>query len=85
MEAVSQVAGTFFSGVWTLLLKTDFPGIGVSLAGVMISLLLIRASIRIFQLLTGFGVNGSDYGRAADQTEKFKNAQQWKHRNKIGF
>ena len=61
MEAVSQVAGTFFSGVWTLLLKTDFPGIGVSLAGVMISLLLIRASIRIFQLLTGFGVNGSDY------------------------
>lgn len=85
METVSSVANTFFDGVWKLLLKTDFPGIGVSIAGVMISILLIRASISLFQHLAGFGASGSDYGRAADQAEKLKNGLKWKNRNKIGF
>lgn len=70
---VADVAGTFFDGVWTLLIKTDFPGLGVSIAGVMISVLLIRFSISIFGYITGFGASGGDYGRAANAAEKFKN------------
>lgn len=85
MEAVSKIASTFFDGVWRLLLKTDFPGLGVSIAGVMISILIIRFSIRVFQYLTGFGMGTSDYGKAADGAEKVKNAYKWKNRNKIGF
>lgn len=85
METVSKIASTVFDGVWTLLLKTDFPGLGVSIAGVMISVLIIRFSIRVFQFMTGFGAGASDYGKAADGAEKVKNAYQWKNRNKIGF
>lgn len=69
---VSDVAGTFFDGVWKLLVKTDYPGLGVSIAGVLISVLLIRFSIRIFQFITGFSASGGDYGRAASSAEKFK-------------
>lgn len=82
---VSEVAGTFFEGVWKLLVKTDYPGLGVSIAGVLISVLLIRFSIRIFQFITGFHAGANDYGRAADGAEKVKNSVQWKNRNRIGF
>lgn len=83
MDTVSQIAGTFFDGVWKLLLKTDFPGIGVSFAAVMISLLIIRFSIRIFQMLTGFGASGGDYGRAANSAEKLKSDRSRTRRNGI--
>lgn len=76
METVSKIASTVFDGVWTLLLKTDFPGLGVSIAGVMISVLIIRFSIRVFQFMTGFGASGADYGRAASGAEKLKNDRQ---------
>ena len=82
---IGDVAGTFFDGVWKLLIKTDFPGLGVSVAGVMISLLLIRFTIRIFGFVTGFHAGAADYGRAADSADKVKNSVQWKNRNKIGF
>ena len=82
---IGDIASTFFGGIWKLLIKTDFPGLGVSIAGVMISILLIRFSIRIFGYLTGFGANGADYGKAADGAEKVKNSVRWKNRNKIGF
>ncbi len=70
---IADAANSIFSGVWTLFLKTDYPGLGVSIAGVAISVLIIRFSIRVFQYLTGFGAGSGDYGRAANAAEKFKN------------
>lgn len=75
MNTVSQVASTFFDGVWDLLTKTDFPGLDVNIAAVLVSVLVIRFSIRIFSYLTGFGSSSSDYGRAANHIEKLKNAK----------
>lgn len=70
---VSQVAKCIFKGVWDVLLNTRFPGLGVSIAGVVISFLLIRLSLKIFGYLTGFGMSGGDYGRAATMAEKTRN------------
>lgn len=75
MDTVSQVAGTFFDGVWNLLTKTDFPGLGVNIAAVLVSVLVIRFSIRLLSYLTGFGSSASDYGKAANHIEKIKNAK----------
>lgn len=72
---VSEVAGTFFDGVWSLLTETDFPGLGVNIAAVLVSVLVIRFSIRILHYLTGFGSSSSDYGRAASHIEKLKSAR----------
>lgn len=72
MDIVTDVASAVFGGVWRLLLETDFPGLGVSIAGVVIALVLIRFSIRIFSFLAGFGLSGGDYGRAATTAEKTK-------------
>ncbi len=69
---IADAASSIFSGVWKLFLKTDFPGLGVSIAGVAISVLIIRFSIRMFRYLTGFGAGAGDYGRAANAAEKLK-------------
>ncbi len=74
MEVVADVAEKVFGGVWNLLLKTDFPGLGVSIAGVAIAVLLIRFSVRIFSFFTGFRGGAGDVGRAADAAEKAKAA-----------
>lgn len=76
MDNVAEVAKSIFSGIWELCLHTDFPGLGVSIAAVIVALLLIRLSIKVFGYLTGFGVNGGDYGRAANIAEKYKNDRQ---------
>ena len=73
MDNVAEVGKAIFSGIWDLCLHTDFPGLDVSIAAVIVGLLLIRLSIRVFGYLTGFGVNGGDYGRAATGLEKLKN------------
>lgn len=84
METVAEVASTILGGTWNLFLKTDYPGLGVSIAGVAISLLIIRFSIRLFQFLTGFGANPSDYGRAADGADRWRRYQNriWKRSKK---
>lgn len=73
MDNIKDVAKVIFDGVWDLFLQTDFPGTGVSLAAVAISFAVIGFSIRLFGFLTGFGMSGSDYGRAATTAEKYKN------------
>lgn len=73
MDNVAEVAKSIFSGIWELCLHTDFPGLDVSIAAVIVALLLIRLSIKVFGYLTGFGMNGGDYGRAANIAEKYKN------------
>lgn len=75
MNVVAEVAQAVFGGVWKLLLNTDFPGIGVSIASVAVSLVLIRFSIRVFGFLTGFGMGGGDYGRASNAVDKYKAAR----------
>lgn len=70
---VARVAESIFKGVWDLLLNIQFPGLNVPIAAVVIGLLLIRLSLKIFGYLTGFGLNGGDYGRAATMAEKTRN------------
>ena len=76
MDNVKDVGKAIFSGIWNLCLHTDFPGLGVSIAAVIVALLLIRLSIKVFGYLTGFGMSGGDYGRAADSVEKYRNYKQ---------
>lgn len=84
MNVVSEVAQVIFGGVWNLLLNTDFPGVGVSIASVAVALIFIRFSIRIIGFLAGFRT-GDSVGRAADAADKAKAAYKEKTRNKIGF
>ena len=72
MDNVAEVAKVMFGGVWKMILQTDFPGTDISLAAVFISVFIASFSIRIFGVLTGFGLNGSDYGRAANHLEKYR-------------
>ena len=82
---VKDVAATFLGGIWKMLLKVDYPGLDVSIAGVMIAFLLMRLSIALFKYLTGFSAGSSDYGKAADSVERYKSAKKWEGRKKIGF
>lgn len=75
MKVVSEVTNTVFGGVWKLLLGVEFPGIGVSIAAVVVALVLIRFSIRIFGFFTGFHAGGGDYGRASNAIDKYKAKQ----------
>ena len=70
---VAMVAKEFFHNVWNLFLPVDVPGLGVSFAAFAIALFLIRFSIGLLSYITGFGMNGGDYGRAATTAEKYKN------------
>ena len=84
MNVVGEVAEAIFGGVWDLLMNTEFPGVGVSLGGMAVALVLIRFSIRIVGFLTGFH-SGGDYGGADDGAHKIKAEYDRRHRNKIGF
>lgn len=76
---IREIAKTFFGGVWELLLQTDYPGLGVSVAGVMVSFFLIQSSISLFKFITGFSAGGGDYGRAASHMDR-QSAQKGKYR-----
>lgn len=84
MNVVSEVANAVLGGVWKLLLGVEFPGVGVSIAGVAVTLIFVRFSIRIVGFLTGFR-SGDSVGRAADAAEKAKIEYDRKNRHKIGF
>ena len=72
-STVTQVAKNFFGNIWTMLLKVDVPGLDVPFAAFLVAIFLIRFSIRIFSFISGFGLHGGDYGRAANLAEKYKN------------
>ena len=67
---VAEISRALFHSIWEMLVQLDYPGLNVSFAGVMVSVLLIRLSISIFKYLTGFSAGGSDYGRATDWVNK---------------
>lgn len=85
MDDIISVARTLFSGVWDMLLNTDFPGTDISLAALSVAVIIIAFSIRIFNFISGFGASGSTYGQAADALEKGKSAYDRTHKRKIGF
>lgn len=76
MNPVTETAKAFFHNVWELFLTVNVPGLDVSFAALLIALFLIRFSLRIFGYLTGFGMSGGDYGKAATTAEKLKNDRQ---------
>lgn len=69
---IRDVAQTVLGGIWRLMVHTDFPGLNVSIAGVAISFLLIRASISLFQYVAGFRGHSSDYGAVVDDMKNYK-------------
>ncbi|MCM1234789.1 MAG: hypothetical protein NC489_32200 [Ruminococcus flavefaciens] len=73
---VAQIAKTFFGNIWEMFLAIEVPGLGVSFAAFAIALFLIRFSLSLLGYITGFGMNGGDYGRAATTAEKYKNDRQ---------
>lgn len=73
---VAMVAKEFFHNIWNLFLSVEVPGLGVSFAAFAIALFLIRFSLGLLGYITGFGMNGGDYGRAATTAEKYKNDRQ---------
>lgn len=83
---VTQVAKTFFGNVWTMLLKVEVPGLDVPFAAFLIAVFLMRFSIRIFGYLSGFGLNGADYGRATDSADRLRAGFKKKEvSHRIGF
>lgn len=76
MSAITETAKVFFHDVWEMFLSVNFPGTNVSFAAFLIALFLIRFSLRILGYLTGFGMSGGDYGKAATTAEKYKNDRQ---------
>lgn len=85
-STVTQVAKNFFGNIWTMLLKVDVPGLDVPFAALLVAIFLIRFSIRIFGYLTGFGLSGTDYGRATDAVDRVRAGfKQKKVSNRIGI
>lgn len=76
-----MVAQTFLTGGWRMMLETEIPGLGISVAGFSLALLLIGFSIRIIGYLTGFRMGS--YGAAANAADKAKSTVQ-KLRSKDG-
>ncbi len=76
MSPVVDVAKLFFKKIWEMFLGVEVPGLGVSFAAFAIALFLIRFSLSLLGYITGFGMNGGDYGRAATTAEKYKNDRQ---------
>jgi len=72
-STVAQVAKNFFGNIWEMLLSVDVPGLDVPFAAFVVAVFLIRFSIRLFGFISGFGMSGGDYGRAATTAEKYKN------------
>ena len=73
--AVREIAQALFGSIWKLMLAVDYPGVGVSVAGVTIAFLLMRLSISLFKYIAGFSASGSDYGRATKQMDRYKAKQ----------
>lgn len=74
MDNFLMVAETFLTGGWKMMLETEIPGLGVSVAGFSLALLLMGFSIRILGYLTGFRMGS--YGAAANAADKAKNTAQ---------
>ena len=64
METMKEIMTTFFSGVWSLFSSFPVPGFGIPLAKVAIGFFVIRFSLSLLSLITGFRSNS---GYAADQ------------------
>lgn len=69
MDNLVLVAKNLFSGVWNMLLQTDFPGTDISLAAFTLAIVVMTGAIKIFGYLTGFRA-GYGYGAAADSAAK---------------
>lgn len=63
MDNVRQVMITLFGGVWNLFSSFEVPGFGISLAKVAIGFFVIRFSLSLLSLVTGFH---SNIGAATD-------------------
>jgi len=73
LNVAVSIISSFFDNVWRLFTRVDVPGLGVPFSALVVALLIINFSIKVFGLITGYGgVGGSDYGRASTGIKKVK-------------
>lgn len=59
METVTKWMQTLFGGVWDLFNSVIVPGFNISLARVLIGFFVIKWSLNILALVTGFHTNAT--------------------------
>lgn len=70
--SIKSILSVFWDGIWKLMVKTDYPGVGISIAGVCVGALLARLSITFFGTISGFGGVSRDYGAVEDYRRRHK-------------
>lgn len=71
MEEMTQIMKTIFGGVWDLLSGVTLPGFNISAAKVLIGFFVIKFSLSLLSLVTGFRSNvnaGSEQFRTANES-----------------
>jgi len=59
MESMLQWMQTLFGGAWELMSKTTVPGFGISAAKFAVGFFVIKWSLNILGLVTGFRTNAA--------------------------
>ena len=57
MDMIKQFLSTLFGGTWELFSALEVPGFGVSLAKVAVGFFVVRFSLNLLSLVTGFRTN----------------------------
>lgn len=54
-----MIVECLFSNVWTMVTSVEYPGLGVSIAAILIGVFLIGLGIRLFAYIFGFSINAT--------------------------
>lgn len=71
MEEMTQIMKTIFGGVWDLLSGVMLPGFNISAAKVLIGFFVIKFSLSLLSIVTGFRSNvnaGAEQFRTANES-----------------
>lgn len=79
---MSDIMTTFFSGVWDLFSNFTVPGFGISLAKVAIGFFVIRFSLSLLSVVTGFrsnvGYAAKEFRSGSETLSQYKKVQEQK-------
>lgn len=73
MEDMFDLTETLFGGIWDLCSRVIVPGFGISLAKVLIGFFVIKWSLNLLGLVTGFRTNADTAStRLRSSTESYR-------------
>lgn len=71
-----EIAECLMSNVWRMVTTVEYPGLGISIAAILIAVFLVGLGIRVFAYVFGFSVNitgtASSVRRMSKKEEKSK-------------